>query len=685
MQNQIIINHIANETGIAEKQIRATVGLFLEGATIPFVARYRKEKTGGLDEVQIKTIQERYNYYEELGARKETILKTIEEQEKLTPELKNRIEKCFDKQTLEDIYLPYKPKRKTKADIAIEKGYKPLADFIWAQNGTTNLEAGPDAIKGAQDIMAQQVSDTAEYRQYIRRYVFCKANIVCKVTKDWFDKKSKFEMYYNFSENLAKAASHRVLAIRRGTKEKVISWKLVVKDEELINYLESKVVKNPSFVFAQELKEAIADAYKRLIFPSIQTECFTTKVLEAETESIKVFSTNLKNLLLFSPVGQKEILGLDPGFRTGCKVAAIDDLGNYQGKATIFPTEPFNKIKEATEIVLKLIKDYKVKLVAIGNGTASKETMQFIKKMFKDHKLDVIPVIVNEAGASVYSASEIAQKEFPNLDLTVRGAISIARRLQDPLAELVKIDPKAIGVGQYQHDVNQVNLKESLDFTTEFCVNFVGVDLNTASSSLLSYVSGIGPVLAENIVQYRNQNGAFKNRKTLKKVTKLGPKAFEQCAGFLRVKNGDNPLDNTGIHPESYNIAKKIVGQLETVNLNEYVTEEVGLPTLKDIKKELEKPGLDPREEFSYAKFDDNIDDIKDLKKGMVLEGVVTNVTNFGAFTDIGVHQDGLIHISQLSDTFVKNPADIVSAGQCVKVEVIGLDLDLKRIQLKRI
>ncbi|MFC1617029.1 Tex family protein [Candidatus Margulisiibacteriota bacterium] len=668
--NKNICKYIAKKTKISDYQITQTINLFSEGATIPFIARYRKEKTGGLNEIQIKEIQEHYNYYQELIDRKATILKSIEEQKKLTPELKIRIENCLDKQTLEDLYLPYKQKRKTKADIAIEKGYLPLAEFILAQKGSTDLDTSPEAIKYAQDIIAQQISDKLEYRQYIRKYVSQKAGIASKVTKDYKNEKTKFEMYYDFSENLANAASHRILAIRRGTKEKVLSWKLIVKDEDLINYLESNIITSPNFVFNKELKEAIGDAYKRLIFPSIQTECFTSKALDAETESINVFSTNLKNLLLAAPAGQENIMGIDPGFRTGCKIAIVNSTGKYQTKSIIFPTN----IKESEEIVLNLIKKYQIKLIAIGNGTASKETMQFIKKTIKN--TETIPVIVNEAGASIYSASEIAQKEFPDLDLTVRGAISIARRLQDPLAELVKIDPKSIGIGQYQHDINQTALKKALDFTTEHCVNFVGVDLNTASSSLLSYVSGIGLVLAENIVEHRNQNGAFKNRNQLKKVAKLGPKAFEQSAGFLRIKNGDNPLDNTGIHPESYHIAE---------NINNYDPNDVGMLTLQDIKKELEKPGIDPREEFTYAKFDDNIDDISDLKEEMELEGVITNVTNFGAFTDIGVHQDGLIHISQLSNQFVKNPADIVAVGDKVKVKVIGLDLKLKRIQLKRL
>jgi protein Tex len=680
-----LIKYISKKTAISNHQIATTLTLFSEGATIPFMARYRKERTGGLDEIQIREIQERHNYYEELVDRKQTILKSIEEQSKLTPELRCAIENCFNKQILEDIYLPFKQKRKTKADIAREKGFEPLANFILNQTGVTDLDASPDAIAGAQDIIAQHISDTAQYRQYIRGYIYQKANITSKATKDWLDKKSKFEMYYNFSENMSKAASHRVLAVRRGAKEKVINYKLVIDDEVLIAYLESKIIKSENFIFHKELKEAIFDSYKRLIFPSIQTECFTTKCAEAETESIKVFSTNLKNLLLASPLGQKTIMGIDPGFRTGCKVAVIDSFGKYLTKATIFPTLSANKVGDAAVEVLKLVKKHSVQFIAIGNGTASKETMKFIKQTLKKANLEVIPVMVNEAGASVYSASKIAHNEFPDLDLTVRGSISIARRLQDPLAELVKIDPKAIGVGQYQHDVNQTDLKHSLDFTTEYCVNYVGVDLNTASSSLLSYVSGIGPTLANNIVLYRNQNNGFKNRKELKKVPKLGARAYEQCAGFLRIKNGDNPLDNTGIHPESYNIAKKIIGNLEDINLNDYVSDTVGLPTLEDIKNELQKPGLDPREEFTYAKFDDEVDDISNLKKGMVLEGVITNVTNFGAFTDIGVHQDGLIHISNLSDQFVKNPADIVTVGMRVKVEVLDVDLDLKRIQLKKI
>ena len=709
MNQAIIINYLIEELKLSPSQIRNTVELLQNDATIPFIARYRKEKTGELDEIQIREIDTRYKYYQTLLERKETILSTIESQGKLTPDLQNQIEQCRDKQILEDLYLPYKPRRK-----AIEKGLKPLAELIMAQipikneraeilalyvNPNKGVNSAEEALLGAKDILAQQIADTAEYREYIRGFVFKNAVLTSKVAKKFADQKTKFEMYYNFSEKLLASASHRILAIRRGEAEDILKWELAVNDAELIQFLQLNIIKNKAFMFYEELKIAIEEAYHRLMFPSIQTECFNQKCELAEKESIEVFSMNLKNLLLSAPAGQKVIMGIDPGFRTGCKVVIIDQTGRYLTTTTIYPTEPHNKTKEAEVSLLKLIETYQVSLVAIGNGTASRETMEFVKKIIKENALEVIPVIVNESGASIYSASEYGHEEFPDLDVTVRGAISIARRLQDPLAELVKIDPKSIGVGQYQHDVNQAALKEALDFTTEYSVNHVGVDVNTASSALLAHVAGIGKVLGQNIVKFRDQNNIFESRKQLLKVPKLGPKAFEQCAGFLRIKNGKNPLDNSAIHPESYSTIEKMAQDLgcavkdlvgnqaliSKIELKNYVTAEIGLPTLQDIVTELKKPGLDPREEFTYAKFDETIASITDLKENMVLEGVVTNVTNFGAFVDLGVHQDGLIHISKLADRFIKNPAEVISVGECVKVKIIGLDLTLKRIQLQRV
>jgi protein Tex len=711
MLKNTLINYLCEDCSLPIHPIQATLSLFEEKATIPFIARYRKEKTDGLDETQLRQIQTRYDYYLSLFARQETILKSIEEQGKLTSDLKIEIEKCRDKQTLEDIYLPYKIRRKTKADIAIKNGLGPLADLLLAQNSTASradtlspyitdtITTTEKALEGALHIIAQTISDTSQYRQWIRTLIIKTGFLTSSVTTKSKNNKTKFDMYYNFSEPLRSAASHRLLAIRRGEKEKILNWKIKIEEDQVLAYLQSKLISNPQFIFTGDLKAGIKDAFTRLINPSLQTECFNLKCEEAENTSINVFSQNLKNLLMAAPVGSKVIMGIDPGFRTGCKIAIVDKTGLYKSTATIFPTPPYQKIAEAEKTVLEMAKKHQVELIAIGNGTASKETMQFIKQMLKSHQIKVTPVIVNESGASVYSASEIAIQEYPNLDITVRGAISIAHRLQDPLAELVKIDPKSIGVGQYQHDVNQQHLKEALTFTTELAVNTIGVDVNTSSQALLTYISGIGPTIAKNIVKYREENGQFKDRKTLMKVSKLGPKAYEQCIGFLRIKDAKNPLDNSAIHPESYPLVQKmakdidcpidkIIGNTELINqlqLDQYITETVGLPTLQDIAKELQKPGVDPRAEFVYANFDDSIDDIADLKEGMSLEGVVTNVTNFGAFVDIGVHQDGLIHVSKLSNSFVKNPQDIIAVGEKVLVTVLKVDLDLKRIQLARV
>ena len=702
--SQQAIQTLSQTCNISQSQAKHALELFDEGATLPFIARYRKEATGGLDETQLRTLQTHYTHYTQLEDRKSTILSAIKEQGKLTPDLEKSIQDCREKQLLEDIYLPYKVKRKTKADVAIEKGFLPLAELLLKQRDNRSkkdiLQPYPtEALEGALHIVTQRIAVNPNYRQWLRQLMVKTGVITTKLSSKNTEEKSKFDMYTDFSEPLHRSASHRILAIRRGSDEKQLSWKIVVDTDRAITYLKNQLIKNASFSLIDSVNEAIEEAYKKYLLPSLQTDCFNAKCEEAETESISVFSKNLHSLLMGAPLGSKVVMGIDPGFRTGCKVAIVDETGRYTQSTTIYPTIPNQKKQEAEPTIVKLLNTHKVAFIGIGNGTASKETMQFIKALLKKNELEAIPVIVNEAGASVYSASEIAIEEYPQLDVSIRGAISIAHRLQDPLSELVKIDPKSIGVGQYQHDVNQTQLKEALGFTTESAVNTVGVDLNTASSALLSYVSGIGPKLAKNISAYRNENGPFISRKALLKVPKLGPKVFQQCAGFLRIKSAKQPLDNSAIHPEAYTIVTQMAADLNTplsdlignsekvdqLKLHNYVTDSIGLPTLRDISAELKKPGLDPRAEFTYASFDDAVDDISDLSIGMALEGYVTNVTNFGAFVDIGVHQDGLVHISKLSNTFVKNPHDIVSAGDLIKVTVIELDLARKRIQLSAV
>ncbi len=712
MSEQFILENISKDLGIKQDSVNNTVALFKDGATIPFISRYRKEKTGGLDEIQIKDIGDKLEYYTELQKRKETVLQSIQSQEKLTPALEKQIVECVDKQKLEDLYLPYKPKKRTRATIAKEKGLEPLADFILMQINPKNsredvlssyidkekgVESIEDALEGALDIVAEVISDDAQIRETVRNFTAARGLIASKPKKDWVNKKSKFETYYDFSEPIKRSPSHRILAIRRGEKEKVLSYKIEVNEDDVLELIDRKVIKNTSFIFYEDIEDAITDSFRRLIYPSIENEVFATKLQEAEAEAINVFSKNLRNLLLSPPAGYKVIMGVDPGFRTGCKVVVIDDNSNYKEFIAIYPHEPQKQVDKAERIVLELINKYNVDLISIGNGTASKETDIFIKNIIKKNNLKIKSVVVSEAGASVYSASETAQKEFPDLDVTVRGGISIARRLQDPLAELVKIDAKSIGVGQYQHDVNQKELKKSLDLCVESCVNFVGVDLNTASEALLSYVSGINKGVAQNIVKYRAENGSFEERKQLLSVAKLGKKAFEQCAGFLRIKNGKNRLDNSAIHPESYKIVQSMVKDtgsnvedlignqdlISKININKYVTDTIGIPTLTDILQELKKPGLDPRKEFSSVSFDSDINEMKDLNEGMILNGVVTNVTNFGAFVDIGVHQDGLIHISKMGDRFVKSPYDVLSVGDQVSVKVLSVDTELKRISLE--
>ena len=712
MSTQFIISNIAKDLGLNDLSVKNTVELFEDGATIPFIARYRKEKTHGLDETDIRSISEKLEYYNELEKRKETILKTIEGQDKLTAGLKQKILGCTDKNMLEDMYLPFKPRKRTRATIAKEKGLGPLAELIYLQHNITGtkksiiskyidpkkgVQTYEDAITGALDIIAEKISNNEFIRRLVRNNVQKRGRICSKAKKDWIEKHSKFRDYYEFSELIQRSPSHRMLAIRRGSSEDVLTWKIEVDEEHIIGLIESKVVKRNDFLFNKELTVAVKDSFKRLIFPSVEKEVFNLKMEGAEKEAIKVFSKNLRNLLISPPAGGRIIMGIDPGYRTGCKVAVIDQKGDFKKFYAIFPHEPQKRKDEADRILLDLIEQYEVELISIGNGTASKETDIFVRDVINRHNLNVGSVVVSEAGASVYSASENAIKEFPDLDVTVRGAISIARRLQDPLAELVKIDPKSIGVGQYQHDIDQKELKRFLDMTVESCVNYVGVELNTASVELLSYVSGIKRAIAGNIVRYRSEQGLFKSRKELNRVYKLGPRTFEQCAGFLRIRGSSNPLDNSAIHPETYHIVEKmandrkvsldqIIGNeklISLINIEKYVTEDFGIPTLTDILDELKKPGIDPRKEFKSVEFSAEINDLEDLTEEMILVGNVTNVTNFGAFVDIGVHQDGLVHISKLSNSFVKDPNDIVSVGDTVTVKVLDVDVALKRISLE--
>lgn len=707
-----IIQYILEDTNFTDKKhLENTVKLMTEGATIPFLARYRKEVTNNLDEEQLRQVQGKLEYYTELEKRKLTIIQTITELGKLTDDLNKQIVNCKDKTILEDLYLPYKPKKRTRATIAKEKGLEPLADIIIKQDINTgdkkvhltpfvDLEKGvkneEEALAGSLDIIAENISDDAYIRSWIRNYTFSKGILQSRVKKEFEQQKTKFEMYYNFDEPVKNIPSHRMLAIRRGITEKVLQSSITVDTDALIDFIRQVIIGKKKSIFTSDIQDATKDSYQRLIAPSIENEILNLKKDEADEEAIKVFAKNLHSLLLASPAGFKITMGIDPGFRTGCKVVVVDNTGKFLEYKAIFPHPPQNDVDKASKIILDMLNKYKVELISIGNGTASRETDLFLSKVIKDNKLDVIKVIVNEAGASIYSASELAKVEFPDLDVTVRGAISIARRLQDPLAELVKIDPKSIGVGQYQHDVNQTRLKKSLQDVVESCVNFVGVELNSASAELLSYVSGIGPTLAKNIIEYRNTNKMFKTRKELLKVTKLGPKAFEQCAGFLRLRNSTNPLDNSSVHPESYHVVEKMAKTLNVgldklisnkdllskIKANDFVDDKAGILTINDILKELHKPGRDPREEFKTAKLNDEITEITDLKSGMLLEGTVTNVTNFGAFVDIGVHQDGLVHISELSHSFVKDPNEIVKPGQVVKIKVISADPQSKRISL---
>lgn len=697
---------IAKELNLSAKVVENTLELLNNGATIPFISRYRKEQTGGLDEVNIGLIKDLYDKEVELSKRKETVIKTITEAGKMTKELLQQIEECPNAAQLEDLYLPFKPKRRTKAQIAKEKGLEPLAQFIMIQRDN-NIEQkaraflSPDikdvneAIKGAQDIIAELFSEDQRARQMLRKNMQYEAVVVAKQKKgiELTEEALKYKDYFNYSERLKKCSSHRLLAINRGEKEGFLSINIELDDDTFIQKIARFFIKSNGKA-AQLIHEAIEDGYKRLLFPAIKNEVLALAKEQADTEAIKVFAENLRQLLLAAPLGQKRTLGIDPGFRTGCKVVCLNSEGNLLQHTVIFPNAPHNKAKEAQDTIKQLVSKYDIEAIAIGNGTASRETLSIVKGIDFTKQLDVF--VVSEDGASIYSASKIAREEFPNEDVTVRGAVSIARRLMDPLAELVKIDAKNIGVGQYQHDVDQNALKKSLDVVVESCVNSVGVNLNTASSSLLTYVSGLDPSLAQNIVDFRSKNGAFSSRSQLKKVPRLGDIAFQQCAGFLRIPNGKHPLDNTAVHPESYHIVEKMAkdarcsietliqdkAKQKTIDLNLYVTNEIGLPTLQDIMTELDKPGRDPRMQLEHFEFDSRVKEIGDLSIGMVLPGIITNITNFGVFVDIGVHNDGLVHISQITNRYISSPTDVVKLHQHVQVKVIEVDLQRKRIAL---
>ena len=698
---------ISGLSGISEKQISSTLHLLGEGATIPFISRYRKEATGGLDEVQIEQIKEQHDKLCDIAKRKETILGTITEQGKLTAELEKRINDTWNPTEREDIYLPYKPKRKTRAEAARQKGLEPLATLLLLQR-ENNLSARAasfvkgevkdveDALKGARDIIAEQVNEDERARNAVRNQFSRQAKINAKVVKGKEEEAAKYRDYFDFSEPLKRCTSHRLLAIRRAEAEGLLKVSITPDDEACIERLERQFVRGNNEC-SEQVSEAAIDAYKRLLKPSIETEFAAQSKEKADDEAIRVFTENLRQLLLAAPLGQKRVLAIDPGFRTGCKVVCLDAQGNLLHNENIYPHPPVGKTGEAASKLRKMVEAYQIEAISIGNGTASRETEDFINQQTFDRQIPVF--VVSEQGASIYSASKIARDEFPDYDVTVRGAVSIGRRLMDPLAELVKIDPKSIGVGQYQHDVDQTKLKKALDQTVENCVNLVGVNLNTASSHLLTYISGLGPQLAQNIVNYRAENGAFNSRKELMKVPRMGAKAFEQCAGFLRIPGAKNPLDNTAVHPESYHIVEQMAKDLKCtvneliadkelrrkINISNYVTPVVGLPTLQDIMQELEKPGRDPRKTIKVFEFDKNVRTIADLREGMILPGIVGNITNFGAFVDIGIKENGLVHLSQLAERYISDPTEIVSIHQHVMVRVMNVDTDRKRIQLSMI
>lgn len=695
---------IAKALQLPLPQVRNTIGLLESGATIPFISRYRKERTGGLNEVQITDIKNQLDKLTELKARKDTILNALEKQEKLTPELKARIEASWDSNEIEDIYLPYKPKRVTRAEMARKKGLEPLAKLIAAQRESFlsgrvpafvqgEVKDEEDALSGARDIIAEWVNENERTRNQVR-FAFRQAVISAKVIKGKEEEGAKYRNYFQFEEKLSRCQSHRLLAVRRGEEEGILRVSIAPADDDACLESLYRQYKRNNGACWEQFQLAIDDAYKRLLKPSIESEFAKSSKQKADEEAIRVFADNLRQLLLAPPLGQKRVLGIDPGYRTGCKVVCLDAQGNLLHNETIYPHPPKNERKKAEIKIQHLVEAYNIDAISIGNGTASRETEEFITNIRYTRPVKVF--VVSEDGASVYSASAVARAEFPEYDVTVRGAVSIGRRLMDPLAELVKIDPKSIGVGQYQHAVDQALLKKSLDQTVESCVNLVGVNVNTASKELLTYISGLGPVLAQNIVQYRAENGPFDSRKDLKKVPRLGEKAFEQCAGFLRIPNGSNPLDNSAVHPESYPVVEKMaadlhctVGELmkrkelkQQICLEQYQTDEIGMPTLQDIMKELDKPGRDPRSEIQEFSFNPDIHTIDDLQEGMVLPGIVTNITNFGCFVDVGIKENGLVHISELADRFVSNPAEVVSIHQHVQVRVLSIDTARKRVQL---
>ncbi len=726
MENiKIFTKLISTELHLQEHAVENTLKLLDEGCTIPFISRYRKERTGGLDEVQITAISNRSERLQEIAKRKDTIVKTITEHGKMTAELQKRIDDCWELTTLEDIYLPYKPKRRTRAQVAREQGLEPLATLLLMQREQDPRRAAQrfvrddltvaDCLRGAQDIVAEQVSEDERSRNLLRsafrREAFIVSTVV-KAKKD-SDEAQRYSDYFEWEEPLKRCSSHRLLAMRRGADEGILRVRLTIDDDEAMRRLKKTAL--PPFPAGgqgshrcrQLLEEAVDDGYKRLLLPSIETEFMALSKEKADEEAIRVFAENLRQLLLSAPLGQKRVMGIDPGFRTGCKVVCLDAQGNLLHHEAIFPHPPVNHRMQATIHVQQMLKDYQIEAIAIGNGTASRETKEFVEETVAGKSGisgntgtsgNSAPTIfvVSEDGASVYSASKVARDEFPDEDVTVRGAVSIGRRLMDPLAELVKIDPKSIGVGQYQHDVDQGKLKHALDQTVESCVNLVGVNLNTASQHLLTYVSGLGPVLAQNIVDYRRENGAFTSRAQLKKVPRLGPAAYQQCAGFLRIVEAKNPLDNSAVHPESYHMVEQMATDhhcqvidlikdktlRDQIDIRHYVTDDVGLPTLSDIMKELEKPGRDPREQIEAFEFDASVQSVEDLHEGMELPGIVTNITNFGAFVDIGVHQDGLVHVSQLAERYVSDPTQVVRLHQHVRVRVIGVDLRRQRISL---
>lgn len=700
-----IITFLTEELPHAGTQIRGAVELLEQGATVPFIARYRKEVTGNLTEVDLTGLQDRYHYFHELEDRKETVIETISKQDKLTEELKEEILSCREKNALEDLYAPYKPKRQTRAQKAREKGLEPLADAIWQQpeDGpelpelateylSEDIQDIEEALQGAHDILAERISDHPEIRQWLRSHMYQNGVLRVKARKEWRGKQSKFQDYYDYTEPIKSVAGHRFLAIRRGANEEVLNYAIETDPEPVYDYISDQVIVD-GCPYREFLEEVIEDSFDRLLSLSISSGILSEIREEAEEEAINVFAKNVRDLLMAPPAGYRRVMAIDPGFRTGCKVAILDETGQYLENLTIFPHPPREEMEKAAAEIREFIAKQKIELVAVGNGTAGRETLDFVSSVIKEHNLEAKPVMVNESGASVYSASEIAVEEFPDLDVTVRGAISIGRRLQDPLAELVKIDPKSIGVGQYQHDVNQKRLQEKLDMVISSCVNAVGVNVNTTSKPLLEHVSGLSSATASAIVDQRELTGKFQNRQELLDVKGIGPATFEQCAGFLKIPEGENPLDNSNVHPESYYIVEKmvqdvgksiaeIIGKGLDVDPTKYTDDQKGLPTIRDILTELRRPGRDPRDEFQMASFKESVNAIEDLREDMILEGTVTNVTHFGAFVDIGVHQDGLVHISEIADKFVKDPHEEVKVGEVVQVKVLSVDVERGRIGL---